>query len=323
MAGIKLKLWNQLNIEPTKTEWFEVQSASSAVVSQSNNVEELNTSSTVESQIEDSNIKSEISVEDETEKEVKVKPLISLIKKIEDQKTPSTNNNDSTKWINSKKELQNNKKSELFKNYDSDFHKNEKTILQQIKSIRFMPKTRVWLVISLISVTIFTIISLFIFDPKHHSLENYKANIMYIVWQKSNNIDISKSNTNSKNSWIIIDNGINDTTQNSWTTFDKHTPIENVQNPWIITDNNVSNEPTSNSWVVIDISATPLDNWDLIKEKWITVKPDIIVLPNWDKVYSYKWNTYSKEWLQEIIKNEVQVEIDKKIKNHLSEIYLK
>lgn len=209
---------------------------------------------------------------------------------------------------------------EIFKNYDSDFRKNERTILNQVKAMRFLPKTRKWLVFSLIWLTAFTIISLWIIDPNNHSLNSYKANILYIMSKnkdqsndlvpninleqiKNNEIINSNSGSNNTNSWSI-----DEITDSSWTT------IWTWETSSWTTEKNLTE-----SWSEIQENTEELE---MLKEKWVTIKADIIILPNWDKVYSYKWNTYNKDWLQEILKKEVDEEISKKTKEYLSELYL-
>ena len=74
---------------------------------------------------------------------------------------------------------------ELFTNYKSDFKKEEKSIFKSIKEKRLkikakirMPKTRLSLLIWLISLTVIVISSLFIFFPEKHNLKIYKTSIL-------------------------------------------------------------------------------------------------------------------------------------------------
>lgn len=74
---------------------------------------------------------------------------------------------------------------EVFLNYKSDFKEVEESVFtnlrkkrQKIQQKLRMPKTRIWLVISLVILTISFISGLFIFSPEHHSYSIYKANIL-------------------------------------------------------------------------------------------------------------------------------------------------
>lgn len=77
---------------------------------------------------------------------------------------------------------------ELFLNYKSDFKSEEKSLFSNLRKKRIqiqeklrMPKTRIWLVISLLILTISIISGLFIFSPEHNSYSIYKANILEIM----------------------------------------------------------------------------------------------------------------------------------------------
>ncbi len=209
---------------------------------------------------------------------------------------------------------------EIFANYDSDFHRNERTILQRIKAMRFVPKTRTSLVFGLIWMTVLTITFLWIIDPENHSLNSYKASILYAIWKKpvyipTNSINDksteNNSNINISNSWNIDENvWFKDEYSLTWT------KISDLTNSWV-TDK-INNEAAIENTV-----EEKKDNQEVIKEKWLSVNAEIISLPNWDVVYSYNWNTYSKDWLKEVLKKEVQEKVDKKIKEHLTEIYIK
>lgn len=263
----------------------------------------------------------------EEEKEVKKAPkvLISLSKEIEEQKEiSSTNKYNEIKKINDNKNSHsiNIQKNELFKNYNSDFQKNEKNILQRIRNLRFIPRTRIWLLISLISFTILSITLLFIIDPKHNSLSVYKTNIITIIWKNKENLTKNQNNINNQSdnvsimSWSDIDIDSDIESTSSWN-------IVNIEtNSWdILTSSwNTNTDETINP---TSSGADDLNNEYTITERWLKITPEVTTLPNWDKVYMYKWNTYSKESLQNVLKLEVKEEIDKKIKSHLNEIYLK
>ncbi len=74
---------------------------------------------------------------------------------------------------------------ELFANYKSDFKKEEKSIFKGLRTKRLkiqakirMPKTRLSLIIWLVSITIIAISSLFVLFPEQHSFSIYKTSIL-------------------------------------------------------------------------------------------------------------------------------------------------
>lgn len=69
---------------------------------------------------------------------------------------------------------------EIFTKYTSDFVKNKETVIERIKKLKNIPKTRMWLLASLVLISSVWIWSLFIINPEIHSVENYKASILGI-----------------------------------------------------------------------------------------------------------------------------------------------
>jgi hypothetical protein len=68
-----------------------------------------------------------------------------------------------------------------FKNYESHFKKESSNFLSKFQKFKYTPKTRVWLVLGLISISTFTIWALMILVPDKHSPEIYKASIIQIL----------------------------------------------------------------------------------------------------------------------------------------------
>jgi len=87
----------------------------------------------------------------------------------------------------------------LFENYESVFKKDKTNILEEIKKLKWLPKTNIiWLSI-LIWLTISWIWILFYINPKIHNLNNYKTSI----------IDTYKTITNKTSETKIITKRIN------------------------------------------------------------------------------------------------------------------
>jgi len=94
---------------------------------------------------------------------------------------------------------------ELFSAYKSDFIKNRNSILEKIKKIKKLPKTRFWMLILLISFVSIIIAWLFYFDPEHHNINRYKTWFLWLLWQKVQITEekrkeeiINKNNNSSK-----------------------------------------------------------------------------------------------------------------------------
>ena len=202
---------------------------------------------------------------------------------------------------------------DLFINYDSDFHKNEKTIMQRIRLFKMMPKTRTWFVVSSILVTVFVVILMMKIDPENQSLGNYKASLLSLVWPKTNPKIVETWIVNTppqdlnKNIWEI-EAPIQTWSTSTWI-------IDGQTQTWITSTWTIENQTgATNTWVI--------EEENLIKEKWLTVKPDIIVKEDGSTEYMYKWQSFSKELLQEELKKDVKAEIDKKTKDYLNKIYI-
>jgi hypothetical protein len=155
--------------------------------------------------------------------------------------------------------------------------------------MKMLPKTRVWFVISIILISVVGVSILMKIDPKNHSIENYKANVLSIIWKKDKVL--------IDNVWVID--------PNAWV-------ID--PNAWVIDPNAWVVDP--NAWVVNE------NNDSIIKEKWLTITPEIVTNEDSSIGYIYKWTTYSKEELQKVIKNEVKEEISKKTKDYLNKMYI-
>lgn len=144
------------------------------------------------------------------------KTLISLKDKV--PTVQNIQNSEIKAVVPEKEDIRMKEKDELFKNYDSEFQKNAKTIMQKVIESKMIPKTRIWAVLFLIFFTFLVVAWFFVFDPSHHNLEIYKANIVSILWtNKKNDLTI-------ENSWSI-DNYVNEKIQtwsldNSWASLD-------------------------------------------------------------------------------------------------------
>ncbi len=89
---------------------------------------------------------------------------------------------------------------DLFVNYDSDFHKNEKSIMQKIRLFKMTPKTRTWFILVLIFLTVWIIALMMQLDPENQSFSNYKASLLEIVWRKT---ETKIKVTSLQNTWVI------------------------------------------------------------------------------------------------------------------------
>jgi len=101
---------------------------------------------------------------------------------IKEQKKEEQNNNQ--KEIIEEEELVVEEEEELFSTYKSDFIKKENFILEKIKKIKNLPKTRFWMLILLISFVFIIIAWLFYFDPEHHNINKYRAWFLWLLWQE-------------------------------------------------------------------------------------------------------------------------------------------
>ncbi len=241
-------------------------------------------------------------------------------------------------------------KGPIFENYDSDFYKNEKTIMEKVRNSRLIPKTRIWFVLSLISITILTVVLTMIFDSRHHSLESYKANIIWIaekiknLWKSNVDNETTTNNTSIENTPVTVVENQNPpivtNTENTWST---NPPIENnISNTWWIlfpttnTENNISNSwvittnvVNNNSWTTSQLPNTTTNNVEptnnnlwTIEEQLLWVKAVESILPTWEKVYTYKWNTFTKEWLQEQLRKEIESTKTKKTRDYLNKLFI-
>lgn len=187
---------------------------------------------------------------------------------------------------------------DIFVNYDSDFHKNQRTILQKIRAFKMTPKTSITFVLLLIVITVGWIWIMMKIDPKNHNLDNYKANILALMWKE---VPVKTTWITNNNSWAI--------SSNTWIT---DTWSQDITWSWTI--NTWSGE--TSSWSIDDKEEI------LIREKWLTISPDIITNQDWSISYLYKWKVYTKEELQEQLRLEVKIEINRKTKDYLNKVYI-
>ena len=199
---------------------------------------------------------------------------------------------------------------DLFMNYDSDFHKNEKTIMQRIRLFKMTPRTRTWFVVVSTVITLSIVAIMMKIDPKNQSIDNYKANLLSLLWQKTNTIIVdTPPQVLNENIWEI------ETPTQTWTT-----------GTWIVEEQTQTG--TTSTWIIEEQTQTwitstwVIEEENLIKEKWLTVKPDIIITEDGSTEYMYKWQSFSKEALQEELKKDVKAEIDKKTKDYLNKLYI-
>lgn len=195
-------------------------------------------------------------------------------------------------------------KEEIFTNYDSDFKKNEKTIMQRMRDLKMIPKTRTGFLLLFVWLALFIISLFFIFDPKHHSIDIYKANLMAILWDKKEEV-LTSSGSNLTSTWDI--------NQEIWT-------WSNF-NSWEINSWSLSENQDFMSWS--QASSWELVNWEeiLIQERWISVNPKLVKFQWWIIKYRYEWKFYSEEELREELRKDLEKEIEKRTKEHLYEIY--
>lgn len=182
---------------------------------------------------------------------------------------------------------------DLFVNYDSEFHKNQKSILQKIRAFKMTPKTSITFVLILIVITVWWIWIMMKIDPENHNLENYKTNVLSLLWKKPKEV---------VSSWSL--------STNTWS---------NNTDTWVV---------NNSSWTVMDWTWST-QSWlteekeeILIREKWLTISPDIIKNEDWSISYLYNWKVYTKDELQEQLRIEVKIEEKRKTKDYLNKVYI-
>ncbi len=122
--------------------------------------------------------KSFISIED-----IKKESIQNEKKKKEEERNK---NIEKEKLIDKEKQIKNQNKGdskELFTNYKADYIKKKETLTQQIKKLKNLPKTHYKSLIWLIVLTTLWIWLLFYISPNNHSIQNYKASILNIVYK--------------------------------------------------------------------------------------------------------------------------------------------
>ena len=85
-----------------------------------------------------------------------------------------------------------------FANYESHFTKESSDFLSKFQKFKYTPKTRIWLIFTLICVTSLVIWGLMVFMPNKHSPEIYKASIMQILWKERKIITILPTESESE-----------------------------------------------------------------------------------------------------------------------------
>lgn len=119
-------------------------------------------------------IKKEIQVKDKNPEE---KPISAISKVWENsQESKPKNTSDDKKAPEEKIE---------FANYTSHFEKESKNVFKSIQNFSYAPKTRMWLIVTLLWCTILCISSLMLLFPEKHSLDIYKTSILYIYEQRT------------------------------------------------------------------------------------------------------------------------------------------
>ncbi len=152
-------------------------------------------SSETEEQKKDSSLKNNEATESKEEKEEE--------KEEEEKHTivSPEENHDNTAVINAiiweeevkkeekeKEEKEEKEKEEVhFQNYESSFKKQSSKVIERIQNFRYAPKTRKWLMISLIIPTVCLIWILMVIMPEKHSLNIYKASLVEIYNEVSGN----------------------------------------------------------------------------------------------------------------------------------------
>ncbi|MFA5917427.1 MAG: hypothetical protein WC850_04300 [Candidatus Gracilibacteria bacterium] len=204
---------------------------------------------------------------------------------------------------------------DLFVNYDSDFHKNEKTIMQRIRLFKMTPRTSTGFVVISIVVTISIVALMMQLDPENQSLDNYKASLLSLIGPKTNTKIVNTGIVNTPPQ--VLNENIGETeipTQTGST----GTGIVEEQTQTGITSTGAIENTTQTGVTNTGV----IEEENLIKEKWLTVKPDIIVKEDGSTEYMYKGQSFSKESLQEELKKDVKAEIDKKTNDYLSKHYI-
>ncbi len=73
-----------------------------------------------------------------------------------------------------------------FSNYESHFKKESTNFLKRFQNFKYAPNTRVGMILWLIGLTVMIITTLMVFFPEKHSFQVYKASILELTWNSSN-----------------------------------------------------------------------------------------------------------------------------------------
>jgi len=93
------------------------------------------------------------------------------------------------------------KKEVAFHNYTSSFEEQSVNVLKRIQNFKYAPKTRMSLVITLITLTSLCISSLMIVFPEKHNTQVYKASIIGILQKQNNTISDTQEFKAPTNIW--------------------------------------------------------------------------------------------------------------------------
>lgn len=85
-----------------------------------------------------------------------------------------------------------------FDNYTSSFENQSKNLLKHVQHFRYAPKTRKWLVLVLISITICITAGAVIIAPEKHNYNNYKASLLDIIFPKAEKTTLSLPQVNTE-----------------------------------------------------------------------------------------------------------------------------
>lgn len=101
-----------------------------------------------------------------------------------------------------------------FHNYESSFEKQTWHVIKKLQNFKYAPKTRVWFLLILITLTAFTLGTLMLVFPEKHSYEIYKASIIELysgekgdkVQNTSTNKQLTQSPETPENTWSEANN---------------------------------------------------------------------------------------------------------------------
>lgn len=195
------------------------------------------------------------------------------------------------------KEKTEDENTEFFTNYESDFQKKEKKSIERIEKVkaklRTIKKTNIIFVASLIWVTAIGTTSIFLLDSDVHNLNNYKANILNMIWEEEPEIT------------------------NSVTTQPENTQPTDQNNNQLPVENNSSQTqdiPLPNE------EETPVSTPREVISKWgYKLEYQVHTTPEGTEEFLFEWQTYSS---QEDFDNAVLQAVENKKKDKLKNLIL-